>query len=51
MGKKKEKIEIRLSDQELMPSTIGVLEEQKKGSWALIVLFLIFTLFAIFLQL
>lgn len=49
MGKKKEKIEIRLSDQELMPSTIGILEEQKKGSWALIVLFLIFTLFAIFL--
>lgn len=49
MGKKKEKIEIRLSDEELMPATIGVLEETKKGSLGLIILFLIFILFAIFL--
>lgn len=49
MGKKKEKIEIRLSDEELMPSTIGILEETKSGTVGLIILFLIFTLFAIFL--
>jgi len=49
MGKKKEKIEIRLSDEELVPSTIGILEDQKNSSVGLIVLFLIFILFAIFL--
>ena len=49
MGKKKEKIEIRLSDEELMPATIGILEEAKSGTVGLIILFLIFTLFAIFL--
>lgn len=49
MGKKNKKIEIRLSDEELIPATIGTLEEVKKGSLGLIVLFLIFILFAIFL--
>ena len=49
MGKKKENIEIRLSDEELIPATIGTLEEEKKGSLGLIILFLIFTIFAIFL--
>ena len=49
MGKKKEKIEIRLSDEELMPVTIGVLEETKSSSVGLIIIFAIFTLFAVFL--
>lgn len=49
MGKKREKIEIRLSDEELIPSTIGVLEETKKGSLGLIILFLIFIVFVLFL--
>lgn len=49
MGKKREEIEIRLSDEELIPSTIGVLEETKKGSLGLIILFLIFIVFVLFL--
>ena len=49
MGKKNKKIEIRLSDEELIPSTIGFLEETKKGFAGLIVLFVIFIGFALFL--
>ena len=48
MGKKK-KIEAKLSDQELVSSTIGYLEENKQGPFGLILLFSIFIGVAIFL--
>lgn len=49
MGKKKKKLEVKLSDQELVPSTIGYLEESKSGPFGLFLLFAVFIAVAIFL--
>ena len=48
MGKRK-KIEVKLSDQELVPSTIGYLEENKKGFIGLILIFIVFIGVAVFM--
>ena len=49
MGKKMKKSDIKLSDQELIPSTIGYMEDEKTGPWGLIILFAIFIGVAFFL--
>jgi hypothetical protein len=49
MGKKNKKIEIKLSDEELTPSTLGYLEDEKKGPLGLIIIFAIFIIFVLFL--
>lgn len=49
MGKKKKNEEIILNNEELQSTTLGYLEDEKKGPAGLIILFLIFILFAFFL--
>ena len=49
MGKKIKKSDIKLSDEELVPSTIGFMEEEKTGPWGLIILFAVFIGVAFFL--
>lgn len=49
MGKRNKKTQIKLSEKELEPVTIGILEENKKGLLGLIFLFIIFIAFALFL--
>lgn len=49
MGKKKKKEQIIINDNELEPTILGFLEDEKKGPWSLILLFSIFILVAIFL--
>ena len=49
MGKKNKKVEIILNNEELIPTTIGYLEEEKKSSLVLVILFVIFIAFALFL--
>lgn len=49
MGKRNKKLEIVLKDEELTPTTIGFLEDEKKSSLILVLFFVIFVLFAVFL--
>lgn len=49
MGKKKKNEEIILNNEELQSTTLGYLEDEKKGPAGLIILFLIFILFVFFL--
>ena len=49
MGKKIKKSDIKLSDQELVPSTIGFMEEEKTGPWGLIIIFAVLISVAFFL--
>lgn len=49
MGKKKKKEQIIINDNELEPTTLGFLEDEKKGPFGLIFLFSIFIVFAFFL--
>ena len=49
MGKKNKKEQIIINNEELQTTTLGYLEDEKKGPWGLIILFSIFILVAIFL--
>ena len=47
MKKKKNDIPIVLSNQELIPSVIGVINEKEKSNWVVVVLFVILIIFII----
>ncbi len=50
MSKKKNVVEeVRLSNQELIPSVIGVIDNKEKSNWSLIILFVFLIVFIVFL--
>ena len=49
MGKRNKKEQIVINDEELQTTTLGYLEDEKRGPFGLIFLFLIFIVFAFFL--
>ena len=52
MSKKKNVVEeVRLSNQELIPSVIGVIDNKEKSNWPLIILFVFLIVFIVFYQL
>ena len=49
MGKRNKKEQIVINNEELQTTTLGYLEDEKRGPFGLIFLFLIFIVFAFFL--
>lgn len=47
MKKKKQEVPIVLSNQELIPSVIGIIDEKEKSNWIVVVLFLFLIIFII----